>query len=209
MVHKKKGAADISALVKRVLNHMREHLKDEGVQEFGLEAIIEFASTTTTAALCCRIGPRSASFWPSRRTRKPITCPGKAASPSRRCVANLVCHQSWARRKLISSQTGLRRLQGRSGSAPAGRLGHREHAECTGQYRKDEKANMYTLVQDVVTRLEDRTVAAEQKIALPLPLRAIWTNEQLHSIKLKKMDEKRAIRRDRGEGDAAKAGAVT
>ena len=31
MVHKKKGAADISALVKRVLNHMREHLKDEGV----------------------------------------------------------------------------------------------------------------------------------------------------------------------------------
>ena len=40
---------------------------------------------------------------------------------------------------------------------------------------------MYTLVQDVVTRLEDRTVAPEQKIALPLPLRAIWTNEQLHN----------------------------
>ena len=42
-----------------------------------------------------------------------------------------------------------------------------------------------------LVRLEDRTVAAEQKIALPLPLRAIWTNEQLHSIKLTKMDEKR------------------
>ena len=42
-----------------------------------------------------------------------------------------------------------------------------------------------------MTRLEDKTISPEQKIALPLPLRAIWTNEQLHSIKLKKMDEKR------------------
>ena len=59
-VHKKKGAADI-ALVKRVLNHMREHLKDEA-SRIRSGSNNEFASTTATAALCCKIGPRSVWF---------------------------------------------------------------------------------------------------------------------------------------------------
>ena len=192
MVHKKKGAADISALVKRVLNHMREHLKDEGVQEFGLEAIMEFASDHDDGGALLQ-----------DRAAKCVVL-AIEAHPEAYNVSwkGCVAVQTMCRKLSLSSELGKAQALGALKQVYEDYKDDREVRQqavwaigsmlnVPANIERTKRANMYTLVQDVVTRLEDRTVAAEQKIALPLPLRAIWTNEQLHSIKLKKMDEKR------------------
>lgn len=193
MVSKATKHADISALVERVLAHMREHIKESNVQEFGLEALIEFASDHDDGGALLQ--DRSAK----------CVVEALGAHPDQYNVSwkGCVAIQTMCLKKSLSSELG------KAQALPALKKVYEDYGkdrevrqqavwaigsmlDVPANVQRTKKANLYTLVQDVVTRLEDRTVPPDQKIALPLPLRAIWTNEELHSIKLRKLDERKA-----------------
>ena len=72
-------------------------------------------------------------------------------------------------------------------------------------------AEAYTIVQDVLQKIDDKSILAEQKVVLPIALRAVWTDEELQSFRLDSINKAQiaAKRAELGLSDAPRAAETT
>jgi len=186
---KMSGKVDIATLVRKVLNHMRAHLPDARVQDAGLDALMELANGhEDNGALL-------------KGNAAEIVVEAMGSQPDNYTVQWKGCAvvQSMAMRLALSAELGkygiVAELKRVYDSFENDREVRQQAIWALGALvnipdnvlRMQEK-KVYVCVSDLLAKVEDKNILPEDKVALPLSLRAVWSDEQLGQFTLEAVE---------------------
>ncbi|KAH8072704.1 hypothetical protein JL721_3347 [Aureococcus anophagefferens] len=192
LVKKKPGAkVDIATLVRKVLNHMRAHVNDRRVQDAGLEALMELSNGHDDNALL--------------KNAAEIVVEAMSSQPDSYAVQWKGCAvvQYMATRLALSAELGkygvVAELKRVYDDYESDREVRQQAVWALGAIsnvpdnvlRMQEK-KVYACVSDLLAKIEDKSILPEDKVALPISLRAVWSDEQLGNFMLAAVEQQAA-----------------
>jgi hypothetical protein len=194
LVKKKPGAkVDIATLVRKVLNHMRAHVNDRRVQDAGLEALMELSNGhDDNGALL-------------KGNAAEIVVEAMSSQPDSYAVQWKGCAvvQYMATRLALSAELGkygvVAELKRVYDDYESDREVRQQAVWALGAIsnvpdnvlRMQEK-KVYACVSDLLAKIEDKSILPEDKVALPISLRAVWSDEQLGNFMLAAVEQQAA-----------------
>ncbi|KAJ8599098.1 hypothetical protein CTAYLR_008870 [Chrysophaeum taylorii] len=174
-------SADMASLVRTVLNHMNSHLWSQQVQDAGLDALTEFGRRPTdveAALLSCNA--------PEAVVNAMLKHPKSFEVQWKACLAIT----------LMAESSPLASDLGKRGAVKALKLTYTNFnndrevqqqvmwalgalSTVSTNVERFQREQIQTCVVDVLRRDNDTKIRPEDKVALPLSLRSVWTNKQL------------------------------
>lgn len=197
---RRRGAADLSTLVQTVLRHMRGHYWSVQVQDVGLDALTELcrrAENVESALLSCNapeVVVEAMSKHPKSARIQWKACLAITFMASQPPLSSDLGKRGVVKALKFTFETFRSDIEVQQQAVWA--LGSLSNVQTNIERFHTER--IQACVVDVLRRDKDPKIRIEEKIAMPLNLRCIWTNKQLEDMIYKAESDtvkKRTIRK--------------